>query len=380
MKHIFIASASELQTSPLFLQITTPMFLADEANLNKVRCTEGFIDDIIANQDRYVGLPLAVDIKNLTAGRLENLGHMFNPITGTYGTTGIGSFQGFEKRTLDGGQTALVGYARVWKRNAAVCRTLSEMFADGKLQFSFEINAGTQIVRDDGTITIDAAENNYLEGMCVVSFPACPEAVAEQLVAELIPKDGDAMDNMVEQVSTEVEAEVEKIKENVEPEVVETEVVAEAEPEVVATEVEAEEPASEEVSAEMRITETHVEVDEVEAHDWENDEHATERIVHEVSVTHVAEQEETESKPEPETEVRAEAMMAELLDRMNEMAKQIAELTALVQRDTTDEVIASIAESEIGEQETKLTAEMNVNSVQYKLLQPEETITQYTLL
>ena len=248
------------------------------------------------------------------------------------------------------------------------------------MQFSFEINAGTQVVRDDGTITIDADENNYLEGMCVVSFPACPEAVAEQLVAELIPKDGDAMDKMVEQVSTEVEAEVEKTKENVEPEVVETEVVAEAEPEVVATEVEAEEPASEEVSAEMRITETHVEVDEVEAHDWENDEHATERIVHEVSGTHVAEQEETESKPEPETEVRAEAMMAELLDRMNEMAKQIAELTALVQRDTTDEVIASIAESEIGEQETKLTAEMNVNSAQYKLLQPEETITQYTLL
>ena len=366
MKHTFIASASELQTSPLFLQIVTPLFLADVPNLNNVACSEGFVDDIVANQERYFGIPLVVDIKNLTAGLRDRLGHMFNPITGTYGTTCIGSFQGFEKRELDGGKTALVGYARVWKRNAAVCRILSEMFADGKLQFSFEINAGTQEKSEDGTIVINADENNYLEGMCVVSLPACPEAVAEQLVAELIPKDGDTMDKENKQVvaEPEVQAEVEQT-ENTEPEVAETEVQAEA---------------SEAENAEVHVTETHVEVDEIETHDWDNDEHGHERIVHEVSVTHMAEQEaEPESEPE---QSRTEAMVAQLLERMDAMAKQIAELTESIHRDTTDEVVAEIQESNIGEQETQLTAEMNVAAKpEYSLLlEPEETITQYTLL
>lgn len=393
MKKTFVASASELQSSPLFLQITAPMFLAEKANLNKAICTEAFVDDIIAHEADYKCLPLVADVQKLTAGKYTQLTHNFNPITQTFGNPSIGSFYSFEKKTLESGDVALIGTMRVYKRFPKVCAALSELFAEGNLKFSFELNAASYEARDDGTIVIDAAEDNYLEGLCVVSFPACPEAVATQLVAEiLMPKDGDPMDT-------------------------ENKVTAEAETEEVKTT--ANEDADKE-TAELRVTQTHTEIDETEAHDWENDEHAYERTVHEVSVTSTAAQNaddaasttETaeadeaktaeakveEEKPTEETVVAEEAapanedekLFASLVAKIDEMAAKLAELTRIVQAQEAEEkpveqVIAEINESDVGEGETKMLAEIETaadeqSAIRRSLLEPAEKITQYTLL
>ncbi len=350
MKYQFIASASELQSDPIFLHFSSVLLLADVPNLNNVMCTEAFIDEIVANQDRYAGIPLVVDLQNLLAGNYDKLGHAYNAITGTFRTTEIGSLQSFEKRDLGDGKTALVGHARVAKRLPKVCRKLGEMFTDGALKLSFEINAGLQ-VQDGKVIVIDAAEENYLEAMCVVSFPACPEAVAEQLVAELQSEDGDpAMPKKHETSECVVEVEAPAAA----AEAVEAETPAAEVAEAPAVEVEAEAPAT--VGAEVEVIQTHVEVNQIETHDWENDEHVYDNVVHETKVRTTAEED--------------AAQLAELLDRMDEMSKQLAELAEFVKRTNEEReaevAIAEITNSDIGEAalDSKLTAEIEL---------PEET-------
>lgn len=146
---------------------------------------------------------------------------------------------------------ALVGYARVMKRNKRVCKAIGELFAEGALKFSFEISCGTYETLDDDTILIDAADNNFIEGMCIVSFPACPEAVALELVAEIngIRKEADGMIDMIE--SAEVVAEVQK-NESEAPETIEIPVES-GEPEVVVAEV-TEDSAESDVVAEVEHT------------------------------------------------------------------------------------------------------------------------------
>lgn len=83
---------------------------------------------------------------------------------------------------------SLIGEARVAKRNKEVCEALETMYAEGNLNFSFEITAAQTFVKD-GITYVDAAEGNNLIGMAVVSIPAYPEAKALALVAELNQED-----------------------------------------------------------------------------------------------------------------------------------------------------------------------------------------------
>ena len=372
MKQKFIASASELQRSPLFLQITTPMFVADEPNLNNVACTEAFIDDIIANQDQYVGLPLVADVTALVSGDYLSLSHLYDRHTNQYRTASIGTFQEFKKVELGSGKKALVGYARVWKRNKAVCRALSQMFTDDILKFSFEINAGSLQVNENSTEIIDAAADNYLEGMCVVSFPACPEAVAEQLVAEImIPKDGDSMkdtENKVAEAEAEVKAEAE---------------VAEA---AEAEEVKVEAETAEEVKVEAAETS-----EEVKAETEEEDEEEKEEQPEEACNDKKAEDEDAACKEKNASEESAEnvpddtesKMYAELANKLDEMAAAIAELVKIVTEEkAVEKAVAEIENSDIGEGANVMLAEAEAgnNSSTYSLLKPAERVTNYSLL
>lgn len=371
MKQTFIASASELQRSPLFLQITTPMFVADEPNLNNVACTEAFIDDIIANQDQYAGLPLVADITALVSGDYLSLGHLYDRHTNQYKTASIGTFQEFKKVELGSGKKALVGYARVWKRNKAVCRALSQMFTDDILKFSFEINAGSLQVNENSTQIIDASVDNYLEGMCVVSFPACPEAVAEQLVAEImIPKDGDSMKDTKTKVA-EAEAEVKAEAE-----------VAEA------AEAKAEAETAEEEKVEAAETPV-----EVKAETEEEDEEEKEEQPKEACNNKKADEEDAAcNEKKAEAEVAAaenvpndteSKMYAELANKLDEMAAAIAELVKIVTEDkAVEKAVAEIENSDIGEGANVMLAEAeagNDNST-YSLLKPAERVTNYSLL
>lgn len=194
----FVASAivSEIQSSDLYLTVKARLF-DTKANLNNVKVTEAFISEIVENQDKYVGLPLYADVRGLVNG--NTVGHMYDRSTGEFKSTSIGSFYAFEKEQTED-NTYLVGYARIMKRNKAVCAAVCNLFASGNLKFSFEITCGSYTQEPDGTCVIDADESNYLEGVAIVTFPACEDAVALELVAEIESK-GD--ENMADEIRAE---------------------------------------------------------------------------------------------------------------------------------------------------------------------------------
>ena len=358
MTHTFIASASELQTSDLYMTVKATLFTVPEPNLNGVRCTHEFLSEIVDNQEKYIGLPLCADVKNLANGQYEKLGHCYNAVTGTFSTSMIGSFFKFEVAELEGEGEALVGYARILKRNKAVCKAIGELFAEGALKFSFEINCGSYQKLEDDTILIDASEDNYLEGMCVVSFPACPEAVALQLVAEIeacnkdLNKEAEHMPNEETVVAEETAAETEAKEE-----------VAEV------TEPAAEEEQKE--TAEVVVHESHVEIEETSAYDTNTGEEATERVVHETHTCTVAEEEKEDPEPKEEEEETAackkekeNAEIASLQEAIAELRKELAEAK------TSVEDIRKL----FAEQEKKISE--SVNPFMAELSQPKK----YSLL
>ena len=182
-KLLFASVISEIQQSDIFMTVKARICEAPAANLNGARVTEAFIDEIVGNKDKYVGLPLYADVRALVNGNYRRLGHLYDSQTGEFHSTQIGSFYDFEKEEFDGG-CYLVGYARIAKRNKKLSNALLELFADGALKFSFEVNVGEYTELEDGTIEIDASESNYLEGTAIVTFPACEDAVALELVAQ----------------------------------------------------------------------------------------------------------------------------------------------------------------------------------------------------
>lgn len=315
----FIASASELQTSDLYMTVKATLFTVPEANLNGVRCTHEFLSEIVEHQDKYIGLPLCADVKNLAQGRYEKLGHCYNPVTGTFLTSMIGSFYKFESVATENDGEALVGYARILKRNKAVCKAIGELFAEGALKFSFEIACGSYETLDDKTILIDAADDNYLEGMCVVSFPACPEAVALQLVAEIEACNKDLTKEAEDMPNEEAEQPIETV---VAEEVTEQEAEQTAEVKPETDEVVAEETAA------VVVTETHVEVDEANAYDTETGEEVSERNVHETTTRTYAEEEQQEEETAAcKDDKEKEDEIASLKEMIAELRKELVSVT-----------------------------------------------------
>lgn len=319
----FIASVvSEIQQSDIYLTVKARLFETPGANLNGVRVTPAFLSEIVENQEKYVGLPLCADVKNLAAGNYQHLGHLYDARTGEFYSAQIGSFYQFEKEdTADG--AALIGYVRIMKRNKAVCRAISELFAENALKFSFEISCGSYKKLDDGTIEINASQDNFLEGAAVVTFPACESAVALDLVAECETiADGreEGETKMTDNIDTAVVTEEITAEENNDQsEVINAEKEANEEAETVNAEQASEDQAtSDEQIAELVVTENHKRVDEVEVYDTDTGASVREVTVHEVTsntpmqetaenVTaeeeHVAE---TEPEDEPEDEVPEE--------------------------------------------------------------------------
>ena len=152
------------------------------ANLNRCAVTEAFIDDIIANKDDYVCMPLCADVSKLKNKDYRGLTHLYDKTRGVFLADEIGGFYDFEKVNDEYG-VSLIGYARINKRSDLVCEAIQELYDQGKLNFSFEISAGAVSIVDGITI-VDANEDNELTAMAVVSIPAYPESTALDLVAE----------------------------------------------------------------------------------------------------------------------------------------------------------------------------------------------------
>lgn len=227
----FASVISEMKQSDMFMSVKMRILETPKANLNGVRVTEAFIDEIIADKERYVGLPLYADVKSLLSGKYSNLGHMYNAKTGEFYSTQIGSFYQFEKEEFKGG-AYLVGYARIPKRNKKLSEAIATLFANGALKFSFEIACSDYEEDEEGIFVIDASENNYLEGTAIVTFPACEDAVALEFVAQREAGDterGETEMAEVEKLETEqalaeqteaTETEQETVQEQAQPEAV----------------------------------------------------------------------------------------------------------------------------------------------------------------
>ena len=400
LKKTFVASASELQSSDLYMTIKTIMFTVPSANLNGVRCTEAFLDEIVENQSKYVGLPLCADVVNLVKGRYQKLGHCYNPKTGTFSSSMIGSFYEFEKEELKNGEVALVGYARILKRNKHVCKAVCELFAAGALKVSFEIACGSYEELDDETILIDKADENYLEGMCIVSFPACPQAVAQDLVAEIngIGKEAENMTDVIESAEITAEETVEQAAPEAEEMIAEeqTEERAATESEVASEE---EQPVIEQ--AQVFVTQTHIETDIARAFD--NETGAEIEIVEERRITEHSVQEEPaqeapvaaeqteQAEVAEQTEVAEETVAVEHADAVSvevvdERDEAVAALQAIVQamRAELDELIANKAQTQIAEvhsdnEVNPFIAEMSAPK-RYSLLDAAEKSTSFSLL
>lgn len=182
-KLVFASVISEIKQSDIFMTVKARICEAPAANLNGARVTENFISEIVDNKEQYVGLPLYADVRALVNGNYRRLGHLYDSKTGEFHSTQIGSFYDFEKEQLDEG-CALIGYARIAKRNKKLSNAILDLFGDGALKFSFEVSVGEYEELEDGTILIDASDSNYLEGTAIVTFPACEDAVALELVAQ----------------------------------------------------------------------------------------------------------------------------------------------------------------------------------------------------
>lgn len=129
-----------------------------------------------------MGLPLYADTERLCARDYANLEHKLDRQTMEFGTQEIGSFHAF-KKVQDEYGVSLYGTARVYKRSHAVCAAILELYHMGQLNFSFEIRY-TETKQIGGTEYIDAADDNVIVGMAVVTTPAYPESTALLLVAE----------------------------------------------------------------------------------------------------------------------------------------------------------------------------------------------------
>lgn len=395
----FIASASELQTSDLYMTVKATLFTVPEANLNGVRCTHDFLSEIVENQDKYIGLPLCADVKNLANGQYEKLGHCYNAVTGTFATSMIGSFFKFEAAETDNGGEALIGYARVLKRNKAVCKAIGELFAEGALKFSFEINCGRYEELPDKTILIDKADENYLEGMCVVSFPACPEAVALQLVAEIeacnkdLDKEAEHMpseETVVAEVNAEAATE-EKVQQETaevkEEEVQVAESKKEDDPEEEKKEEEQDEPEENKENAEVRVVEEHTEINQTTAYDTETGDEISERVVHEVTTYSTAEdntskeaaaeeakEEQAECKDEDEKKkASVEEAIAELRKELSELRtgiEDVRKLFAEQEKKNFESVNPFMAELSQPKKYSLLDEEEHTSTQHYSLLDP----------
>lgn len=174
---------SEQKSNDIFLLVEMRI-LSTQPNGNAEGVTPQFIDEIVANPEKYDCLPLYADVERLLARDFEHLGHMFNAETGAFGTKQIGSIRLFRKED-DAYGTSLIAEGRIPKREAEVCNALMDLYKGGQLNFSFEIRyVKDATVEKDGVLYVEENRENALTGVAVVSVPAYKESVALNLVAE----------------------------------------------------------------------------------------------------------------------------------------------------------------------------------------------------
>lgn len=166
--------------------------LTNAANLNKAQFTDDFIDGVVENKEKYIGIPLVGSRDKLEKGKHKSLTHEYNAKTKQLNTDIIGSFTDFWKEESDG-VSKLMGSARVLKRYPNVCEAIKALYDNEELRFSCEVLVhfyGEKI--EDGVRTIpytNGVNVNSLFANCIVTNPAEVRSQATLLIAEAMDKD-----------------------------------------------------------------------------------------------------------------------------------------------------------------------------------------------
>lgn len=192
----------EKRSNDIFLLIRFKLF-DNQANRNREGVTASFISEILNHREKYAALPLYADVQKLLERDYANLGHNYDAENGRFNTEQIGGLVDFTASFSNTGIVSLYAEARVPKREVEICERLIELYEMGGLNVSFEVRYNpANVVEKNGVRFVDSGEGNTLTGMAVVSVPACPDAVALDMVAETIETD-EVKENMPEKENTE---------------------------------------------------------------------------------------------------------------------------------------------------------------------------------
>lgn len=307
----------EKRSNDIFLLISFKLF-DNCGNRNKEGVTAAFISEIMNHREKYAALPIYVDVQALLEGRYGQLGHNYDPETGRFNTEQVGGLVDFTMSVNDAGVVSLYAEARIPKRESEICERLEELFVMGGLNVSFEVKYNPEnTFMKDGVRFVDAGEGNTLTGMCIVSTPACPDANALDMVAEVV--------NAEETTETnEVNEEVP----NEELNVTEAETTV-AEAEVVTEQAEAEVAQAEAAHAEAEVAEAEIVHEEVEIKESVTVDPFDGKTYHETKTEHtVVETIDEEPAPVPETVIAAEPEADPRDARIAELESELARVTA----------------------------------------------------
>lgn len=309
----------EKRSNDIFLLISFKLF-DNKGNRNREGVTAAFISEIMNHREKYAALPIYADVPALLGKDYNDLGHKFDPETGTFGTSQIGALVDFTMSVDDIGVVSLYGEARFPKRETEICDRLQELFLRGGLNVSFEVKYNpANIIMKDGVRFVDAGEGNTLTGMAIVSVPAYADANALEMVAETVNAEDATQTNEVkEEVPNEENTVIaEEVQEGTEAivtaETPATEAVAENTVEETAT---AETAEAEVIHESVSVTESYSECPE------------TGETIHEVYEGHtIVETVDDEPAPAPEA-VIADCGEDDRDRRIAELEAELARVTA----------------------------------------------------
>lgn len=168
--------------------------LTDQPNLNNLKFNENYIKGVVANKDRFIGIPLVVNRTKLENGFFASLDHELDKHTSLLKTDTIGTFVDFREESDTDGALKLMGDVRIFKRYPTVCESIIDLYESGDLEFSCEamVYGYESIDEETGIRSVDyefEGKVNSLFGSCIVSEPAEVKSKPTLLVAQALEKD-----------------------------------------------------------------------------------------------------------------------------------------------------------------------------------------------
>lgn len=175
------------ESNDIYMTLNFPI-LSNDVNYNNLQFTDDFINGIVANKDKYIGIPLVVNREKLESAEYEDLGHELK--NGQLLTDQVGSHVDFWTEEIDGA-LCLMSAIRVMKRFPNVCEAIVELYNNGDLESSCEVLVSEYLeITEDKVrkVHYNDGKNVYI-GSAIVSDPAESRSRATLLVAEAYKKD-----------------------------------------------------------------------------------------------------------------------------------------------------------------------------------------------